>query len=244
MICSNIQRSVIRQRISVNTESNTLTCFPGIPTGRHNLRMKAAGEILAEMMSERGFSHNELARRSGVPQPTITRIVNGSEPEIATLKKLAPALGVDVSLFLEHREAFLAEASVITRVVPIVGTTATGYDARWEASGYPAGFGNEYIENAPDPGAYALGVRDGFAPRFKVGEILIVSRLAQPNPGEDVVVKLTTGEVLVKQFVSARGDYLTVEDVNTNKRDMLDMTGVVYMHPVIGVLPASALRKR
>lgn len=47
-------------------------------------------------MEHRGLSQYELARRSGVPQPTIQRIVSGKsgDPKSPTVQKLAAALGV------------------------------------------------------------------------------------------------------------------------------------------------------
>lgn len=57
------------------------------------------GDVIAEAMREQNLSANELARRSGVPQPTITRIINkqSSDPENATLGKIARALGKTVA---------------------------------------------------------------------------------------------------------------------------------------------------
>src|SRR6476661_11166199 len=53
---------------------------------------------LHEAMSKAGIpSQSELARRSGVPQPTINRILKGGGrqgPATETLKKLALACGV------------------------------------------------------------------------------------------------------------------------------------------------------
>ena len=53
-------------------------------------------EVLTRLMRERELNDNELSRRSGVSQPTITRIRNGttSDPESATVEALARYFGL------------------------------------------------------------------------------------------------------------------------------------------------------
>jgi transcriptional regulator with XRE-family HTH domain len=54
----------------------------------------------------KGWSQAELARQSGVPQPTISRIEAGtSRIELDVLGQLARALGVNASLLIEHTES-------------------------------------------------------------------------------------------------------------------------------------------
>lgn len=54
------------------------------------------GNRVAQRMQELGWSEGELGRRSGVPQPTIHRILTGvsASPRQANVEKLAKALGV------------------------------------------------------------------------------------------------------------------------------------------------------
>jgi plasmid maintenance system antidote protein VapI len=49
---------------------------------------------LREKIRETGLSANELARQSGVPQPTITRFLNGQDIMLTTVEKLADSLGM------------------------------------------------------------------------------------------------------------------------------------------------------
>lgn len=63
---------------------------------------KTVAEVLAELMAEdldsrgRPISQNELARQTGVSQPTILRILRGEslDPDTATLAALARYFGV------------------------------------------------------------------------------------------------------------------------------------------------------
>jgi predicted transcriptional regulator len=45
-------------------------------------------------MADSGLSANELARRTGVPQPTITRFLNGADMKLSTASKIAAQLGL------------------------------------------------------------------------------------------------------------------------------------------------------
>ena len=59
---------------------------------------------LKQFREERQLSQAELARRSGVPQSTISRIEAGDTGSIslANLEKLAEALGVNAALLIVH----------------------------------------------------------------------------------------------------------------------------------------------
>ncbi len=57
--------------------------------------------------AERGWSISRLAKESGVPRETISRIEHGhNEPSAATIKKLADALGVTVHDLMLTEERF------------------------------------------------------------------------------------------------------------------------------------------
>lgn len=59
---------------------------------------------LRELRTAKGWTQQELAQRSGVPQYTISRLESG-EPEsvnLAHLEQLADALGVNAALLIVH----------------------------------------------------------------------------------------------------------------------------------------------
>lgn len=57
------------------------------------------GDRLKQIMEVQNLTANALAEKSGVPQPTISRIINGShtDPRTKTLEKIAAALNYSVS---------------------------------------------------------------------------------------------------------------------------------------------------
>jgi transcriptional regulator with XRE-family HTH domain len=59
---------------------------------------------LRELRTAKGWSQSELARRSGVPQYTISRLEAGEQESInlAHLEQLATALEVDAALLIRH----------------------------------------------------------------------------------------------------------------------------------------------
>lgn len=61
--------------------------------------MSTVAEILTMLMVRAGLSDNELADRTGIPQPTISRIKNGNsrDPRDSTLRPLAEYFRLSVS---------------------------------------------------------------------------------------------------------------------------------------------------
>ena len=60
--------------------------------------------LLAHFRRAKGWSQSELARRSGVPQPTISRIEAGETRSVnlGNLERLAAALGVNAAVLIAH----------------------------------------------------------------------------------------------------------------------------------------------
>lgn len=59
---------------------------------------------LQQLREARGWSQSDLARRSGVPQTTISRLERGESGtlNLAHLERLADALGVNASALILH----------------------------------------------------------------------------------------------------------------------------------------------
>ena len=61
---------------------------------------------LRELREARGLSQARLAKLSGVPQPTISRLEAGrlGTVNLKNLEKLARVLGVNAVLLIDHQE--------------------------------------------------------------------------------------------------------------------------------------------
>lgn len=57
--------------------------------------MSIPGDTIKRWMTDRNWSENDLSRRSGVPQPTVHRIITGfsKSPRREQIEKLAKAFG-------------------------------------------------------------------------------------------------------------------------------------------------------
>ena len=68
--------------------------------------MAALSLRLEELRLAKGLSQAELARRSGVPQPTISRLEarKGNSVDLRALERLADALGVNAAVLIDHRK--------------------------------------------------------------------------------------------------------------------------------------------
>jgi phage repressor protein C with HTH and peptisase S24 domain len=87
---------------------------------------------LKAFMSGAGLSENELARRTGVPQPTIHRVLSGKseDPRSATLRPIAELAGVRVD---DLREMTVERALALGKVVQsklVVREPVAAYDVR------------------------------------------------------------------------------------------------------------------
>lgn len=54
---------------------------------------------IRQLREERGLTQTELARKSGLAQPTLSELERGSKtnPSLKVLRRLADALGIDVA---------------------------------------------------------------------------------------------------------------------------------------------------
>jgi len=135
----------------------------------------------------------------------------------------------------------------VYREIPLVGTTRAGPDKTWFDLGYPAGFGEAYLDTPTrDPSAYALRVvGSGMEPRIREGDILAVSPAAEPVPGDDVVVKQGAGSVMVTELVALREDTIALRNIGGGeKRLIVNRADVEYIHVVTGIHPSSTVRSR
>lgn len=68
--------------------------------------MEQIDSRIRSLMTRHGMSENELARRTGIPQPSINRILNGrsKSPRRANLIKIAEALGTTDEVLLGRKE--------------------------------------------------------------------------------------------------------------------------------------------
>lgn len=184
--------------------------------------MTIAARLRAKM-TEKKLGENELGRRSGVPQPTIHRILNGDSntPRKGTVEKLSRCLGVTpewllfgtahgnvVSVASPHREA---------KEYPVISWVAAG---AWTESGEATQFGADVEklfsnEMAGENGYWLEVMGDSMTPVQGNGFTPGMRILIQPEgfdlvSGKFYIARLgDSGDTTLKQYVRDAGvEYL------------------------------------
>lgn len=156
--------------------------------------MNKTSELINRILIERKLSQAELARRAGLPQPTIWRAIKGNkkQPSAETLMAIAKALGVSVSFLLgdKNDEIDLSEAQPVTefRKVPLLDwvqagafTMESNVDSVEEWYLCPVRISKK---------GFCLRVRgESMEPKFQEGDIVFVDPDVVADPGKIVIVQ-------------------------------------------------------
>jgi len=129
--------------------------------------------------------------------------------------------------------------------IPILGKTRGSSGGHWEELGYPAAYSEGVLEaRSRDPGAYALLVEvDTMAPRIRAGEAILVEPHHLAQPGDEVVVRLKAGEMMIRVIVSRREGWITLDALAGDEaRIVVREQEIVAMHFVAGVYRAGAIK--
>lgn len=147
-------------------------------------------ERLKTKLDELGWTGAELSRRSGVPEQSIWKYLQGerSMPRGETPRKLADAIGVSVA-WLMHGDDLAAPNVVAIRQIPL--TNLSGYDGRLTMLPKMIADAPEYIPIPADlplrGEAMAYRVDEDAMTRLPAGSIVVVDRDRPPEPGRYVL---------------------------------------------------------
>lgn len=221
----------IRQRIG---KGNTQAWLSSDYACTHNCDMENMATIygnrLAVLMSNAGVSQYALSKLTGVPQPTIQRLLSGEtqNPKMDTLKKLADCVGEELltgtpSWAGEHPEPQPPTADFVpirrVRIKPSAGIT--GYAVEYsEEDGKPIFFRADFLQSKgwkPDK-LMALRVSGAsMEPGLFDGDLVVIhAGMTTPNEGMVYVVNYE-GETIIKRLRRDRGEWILSSD-NADKR--------------------------
>jgi SOS-response transcriptional repressor LexA len=165
-------------------------------------------EILDKLLKEKQISVNKLANVSGIPQPTLYKIVKGitKDPSLTVMKTIADGLGVSVLAFLQG-ERSVGEVAFRGKYqqAPLLSMNQAAYYTEIRA---------ENIEQwymCPIPSGkdvFCLKVvGDSMAPDYKEGELIFIDPDKEYKSGSVVFVvdranefSFATLKVLVQEF--------------------------------------------
>lgn len=121
------------------------------------------------------------------------------------------------------------------RDLPVLGAAVGGEDAWFGTNGQA----NEYIDRPPllsgVTDAYAVYViGDSMSPALREGHLVHVHPHRRPTSGCEVVIQLTDGRGLIKEFVHRDSQKLVLRQHNPAKEIAFEADEVMAVHRIIG----------
>lgn len=193
-----------------------------------------------------GVDANWLATGEGEMTPSITtarvKISAGSGQAypLGPLSSPTPeTLGNDK--FEKNGDKLISVGPVTRgRRVPVVGMARLGDNGFYEEVSSVTGAGDGMVEAySDDPDAYALRARgDSMFPAIRDGWFVVVEPGSQPAPGDYVLIKLKTGQKMIKELIMQRPDGITVVSVNGDLRRTIEAEEI---DPHFGIQSVAAI---
>lgn len=218
--------------------------------------MQTLGKVFRARRKELKLTLQQVADEVGTDAGNVSRIERGEQWVSEALGyAIARALRLTIELHPVQHVAnepgvqYVVERTpmdVVLSSVPIVGTTTGGTGGYWVELGHPPGHGDGHLDAASrDRNAYALRVQgSSMAPRIFEGEYLLVEPNHSCQPGDEVVVRLKDGQIMVKLFLSRRNNQITLGSIASDERLVFDATHVTEMHYVAGVFRQGSVKHK
>ena len=205
--------------------------------------MNDIGTRIKMRRTELNLSKTALAQAAKCSLTMVSKWEAGMTMGIEYAARICEKL--DVSLEWLYYGGSNVSSDRSSQVIPIIGNTQAGPDQEWFNLEYPTGFGDGYVD-FPVKGrnVYALKVvGDSMSPRILEGEAVIVDPDSEPATGEEVIVRLNSGDVMVKTLAAIRDSQIFLDSFNDGYRRMtFPLSEVFSVHPVIGVARSSRIR--
>ena len=197
--------------------------------------MTTLAERLTSIMSEKGLSQAELARMTGLKQPSVFKIVSGQTLNPKNIVEIATALGVDVNWLKTGKGEPIAQGSIISSLVST--DSDEHHRFRVDYLDVQAAAGHSGIENADYPeviqsiyfskeglleivgkstndGISLINVpTDSMVPTINKGDIVFVDTKVNYYTGEGVYFFLLNGGAYIKRLMKLpTGVYRAISD--------------------------------
>ncbi|MEO5360604.1 MAG: XRE family transcriptional regulator [Nitrospirota bacterium] len=196
------------------------------------------GDRLRRLMDSAALTEPALAKKAGVGQATINRILNGSaRPEHETIVKIARGLGIPP-------EALTCIDDYISTILINISNSCDGVDVipifkgkipiiSWVKAGelhepidlYQPGFSDKWISyDINDNLAFALSIQgDSMSPIFENGDVIIVSPSKESQSGDYIVAKYKDN-VTFKKYKKTDNRIMLIP-LNISNHEIVEITG-------------------
>lgn len=222
---------------------------------------EAGAKLIQELMRFKpdSLTANGWAVTAGVSRTIWADLRRHGNPSRRTLEKLLAAAGSSLAEFeaLRTEQAApgpgvaakgLADSGHGWRAAPLAsipllearlagewGDAGCGIDLHTINRSKPVGKVDRPAALAADGDAYGVTIAgEAMWPRFRAGRHLLVSPAAPVVVGDDVLVELISGKVLVKELVRQPAGTIELRQFNPDVTFAVDAKRVVAVHKVIG----------
>ncbi|MBN8992351.1 MAG: helix-turn-helix transcriptional regulator [Rhizobiales bacterium] len=193
-----------------------------------------------DRLAERaGLSPSGLAKRSGLDPTTFNkskRITgDGRErwPSTESVSKALAATNASIETFVQ----LIGDGARSQQSIPLLGLAQAGGSGYFDDSGFPSGKGWDEVAlpGANDEHAYALEISgDSMKPAYRDGDIIMVSPGTPIRRGDRVVVKMSDGEVMVKELKRRTAKMLELASLSPPHADRtLDADDVEWIARIV-----------
>ena len=194
---------------------------------------------LDRLAARAGLSPSALAKNAGLDPTTFNKskriTSDGRErwPSTESVAKTLAATNTTVDTFVQ-----LIEDTVRTvQSVPLLGFAEAGTGGYFDDGGFPVGRGWDEVglPSVKDEHAYALKISgDLMKPAYRNGDVIVASPAAPIRKGDRVVVKTTSGEVMVKELRRRTQKVVELASINPSHRDRtLDAKDVDWIARIV-----------
>src|SRR6202166_2922096 len=194
------------------------------PKAQRTLTHEQIWTALDRLAERAGLSPSALARRAGLDPTTFNKskriTAEGRErwPSTESVAKALAATNLSIDTFVQ----LIGDGGRTVQSVPLLGFSQAATDSHFDDGGLPSGKGwDEVVLPAvSDEHAYALEISgDAMKPAYRDGDVIVVSPGTPIRRGDRVVVKTSSGEVLVKELRRRTAKTLELQSLNQSHAD-------------------------
>jgi transcriptional regulator with XRE-family HTH domain len=192
--------------------------------------------LLALIEAHNNISESELARKTGVPQPTINRLLSGvtPDPRVSTVRDLARFFEVRIEQLLGDED--LPDCVQVKKIISNDKPRSLPLIA-WEHIPVWQSITNKkrlllddeplalaYTRANASPSAYAISIKDRLLHKyFPYGSILVIDPLLQPQSNEYIIAHLIEEEVTtLASVISLQNNHQLAIQYNKQKINLND----------------------
>jgi phage repressor protein C with HTH and peptisase S24 domain len=201
-------------------------------------------------MADAELTPTSLAPLIGAEQPTLYRISTGEtkNPRLKIIKKIESFFGEQYSEDAEDISTLSGYTAVNKNIsrVPIVGRAMGGLpDRLFTDEGRPTNGHDEYAEvYSGDKLAFATKVEgNSMYPKYVHGDYALIEPGTDPELEDEVLLKLKSGEVMLKRLMSRRGG-IHLASYNETQTYIFQEDEILWMYYVAYPIPLRKIRNR